>query len=231
MLRRRPDIRSAEMSAAAQCARIGVAKADLYPSFSLFGSIGLRAAGSGWGGHSFFSSNSFFYQAGPSVSWPFFNYGRIENNVRVQDARFQELLVTYRDTVLRAAQEVEDALAGFLNAQEAAELEQGAVKSAQRSVELSLEQYREGAADYQRVLDAQRSLLDQQNALAQLRSAVATSLMALYKALGGGWETSGNVPFVPEATQNEMKARTNWGDILSQPRSPESSEPPPAGTH
>jgi outer membrane protein TolC len=165
------------------------------------------------------------------VSWPFFNYGRIENNVRVQDARFQELLVTYRDTVLRAAQEVEDALAGFLNAQEAAELEQGAVKSAQRSVELSLEQYREGAADYQRVLDAQRSLLDQQNALAQLRSAVATSLMALYKALGGGWETSGNVPFVPEATQNEMKARTNWGDILSQPRSPESSEPPPAGTH
>jgi outer membrane protein TolC len=231
MLRRRPDIRSAEMSAAAQCARIGVAKADLYPSFSLFGSIGLRAAGSGWGGHSFFSSNSFFYQAGPSVSWPFFNYGRIENNVRVQDARFQELLVTYRDTVLRAAQEVEDALAGFLNAQEAAELEQGAVKSAQRSVELSLEQYREGAADYQRVLDAQRSLLAQQNDLAQSRSSVATSLMALYKALGGGWETSGNVPFVPEATQNEMKARTNWGDILSQPRSPESSEPPPAETH
>ena len=231
MLRRRPDIRSAEMSAASQCARIGVAKADLYPSFSLFGSIGLQASGSGWGGHNFFSTNSFFYQAGPAVSWPFFNYGRIENNVRVQDARFQQLLVAYHDTVLRAAQEVEDALAGFLNAQEAAVFQQGAVKAAQRSVELSVEQYREGATDYQRVLDAQRSLLEQQNDLAQSRSSVATSLVAVYKALGGGWEARGNEPFVPEATQSEMKARTNWGDILSQPRSPESSEPPPAGTH
>jgi len=231
MLRRRPDIHSAELNAASQCARIGVAKADLYPSFSLFGSIGLQAAGSGWGGHNFFSGNSFFYQAGPSVSWPFLNYGRIENNVRVQDARFQQLLVTYHDTVLRAAHEVEDALAGFLNAQEAAVFEQGAVKSAQRSVELSIEQYREGATDYQRVLDAQRSLLEQQNSLAQSSSSVATSLVALYKALGGGWEVRTNEGFVPETTQNEMKARTNWGDILSQPRSPESSEPPPAGTH
>src|SRR5262249_41946590 len=155
-------IHSAELNAASQCARIGVAKADLYPSFSLFGSIGLQAAGSGWGGHNFFSGNSFFYQAGPSVSWPFFNYGRIENNVRVQDARFQELLVTYHDTVLKAAQEVEDALAGFVNAQEATMFKQGAVKSALRAVELSIEQYREGATDYQRVLDAQRALLDQQ---------------------------------------------------------------------
>jgi NodT family efflux transporter outer membrane factor (OMF) lipoprotein len=231
MLRRRPDIRGAEMNAASQCARIGVAKADLYPSFSLFGSIGLQAAGAGWGGHNFFSSNSLFYQAGPTVSWPFFNYGRIENNVRVQDARFQQLLVNYHDTVLKAAQEVEDALAGFVNAQEAAVFQQNAVKSAERSVELSLEQYREGATDYQRVLDAQRSLLDQQNSLAQSHSTVATSLVALYKALGGGWEVRGNEPYVPEATQNEMRARTNWGDILSQPRSPESSEPPPAGTH
>ncbi len=229
MLRRRPDIRSAELNAAAQCARIGVAKADLYPSFSLFGSIGLQATGSGFGGHNFFSSNSFFYQAGPSVSWPFFNYGRIVNNVRVQDARFQELLVLYRDTVLRAAQEVEDALAGFLNAQEATVFEESAVKSAQRSVELSLEQYREGAVDYQRVLDAQRSLLEQQNDFAQSRSSVATSLMALYKALGGGWEARGGEPFVPEATRNEMKARTNWGDMLSQPRSPESGESSAAG--
>ncbi len=139
--------------------------------------------------------------------------------------------MTYHDTVLRAAQEVEDALAGFLNAQEATVFEQGAVKAAQRSVELSVEQYREGAIDYQRVLDAQRSLLEQQNDLAQSRSSVATSLMALYKALGGGWETGGSEPVVPETTQNEMKARTNWGDILSQPRSPETSETAPAGTH
>ena len=231
MLRRRPDIRSAEMSAAAQCARIGVAKAELYPSFSLFGSIGLQSAGSGWGGHNFFSGNSFFYQAGPSVSWPFFNYGRIVNNVRVQDARFQELIVSYQNTVLQAAREVEDAMAGFLDAQEAAVFRQEAVKAAQRSVQLSVEQYREGAVDFQRVLDAQRSLLEQQNDLAQSHSSVATGLVALYKALGGGWQSRGNEPIVPEATQKEMKARTNWGDMLSQPRSPETSEPPPAGTH
>ena len=87
--------------------------------------------------------------------------------MRVEDARFQQLLVSYRNTVLKAAQEVEDALTGFLNSQEAMVFEQNAVTAAQRSVELALVQYREGAADYQRVLDAQRSLLQQQNSLAQ----------------------------------------------------------------
>lgn len=226
MLRRRPDIRSAELSAASQCARIGVAKADLYPSFSLVGTVGLLAFDNGNTSHDLFSGQSFFYSVGPQVSWPFFNYGRIENNVRVQDARFEQLLVNYRNTVLKAAQEVEDALSGFLDAQEATGFEQEAVKASQRSVDLAILEYQEGAVDFQRVLDAQRSLLQQDTSLTQTRSAVTTNLIALYKALGGGWELAQGQQVVPDRIQHEMKERTNWGDMLSQPRGPEKHATP-----
>jgi len=230
MLRRRPDIRSAEMAAAAQCARIGVAKAELYPSFSLFGTIGLRALNKGPGSHNLFRTDAITYDAGPNVTWPFLNYGRLTNSVRVQDARFQQALVAYRDTVLRAAQEVEDALAGFLNTQQSMAFEQNAVTAAKRSVELSLIQYREGAVDFQRVLDTQRALLQEQDSLAQTTSAVATNLVALYKALGGGWELREGQPVVPVDTQEEMKQRTWWGEVLSQPRAPEKTpNNPPSG--
>jgi outer membrane protein TolC len=131
--------------------------------------------------------------------------------------------------VLRAAQEVEDALAGFLNAQRAQTSEQKAVTAALRAVELSLVQYREGAADYQRVLDAERSLLQEQNRSAEQTSSVATNLVALYKALGGGWEVRGGQPVVPVETESEMKSRTYWGDTLSQPRPPESANNTPPG--
>jgi outer membrane protein TolC len=130
--------------------------------------------------------------------------------------------------VLKAAQEVEDAMAGFLNAQEALVFEQNAVASARRSVELSMVSYREGATDYQRVLDAQRSLLQEENTQAQTASAVATNVVALYKALGGGWELRAGEQVVPVETQNEMKARTYWGDTLSQPRAPEAASSPQA---
>jgi outer membrane protein TolC len=225
MLRRRPDIRSVELNAIAQGDRIGIAKADLYPSFSLFGSIGTQTSSGGGpqsGGASLsnlFGAGSWFYFFGPRIVWPIFNYSRIQNNVRVQDARFQQLLVDYQDTVLRAAQEVEDGLAGYLRAQEATAFAQNAVVGAQRSVELAFIQYREGAVDYQRVLDAQRSLLQEQNSLARTRSSVATNLIAVYKALGGGWEMRQGQPFVPESTQVEMQRRTNWGDAFEKPPS------------
>ncbi len=231
MLRRRPDIRSAELLAAAQCARVGVAKADLYPSFSLFGTIGFEVtSGAGTAGK-LLSGDNLFYSIGPRLFWPFFNYGRLKNAVRVQDARFQQSLVGYRNTVLKAAQEVEDALTGFLNSQEAAVFEQRSVKAAQRSVEIAVIQYREGATDYQRVLDAQRSLLQQQNSLAQTSSSIATNVIALYKALGGGWELRQGQPIVPERTKNEMRARTDWGDMLSDQPGPDATRSPQAGTH
>ena len=226
MLRRRPDIRSAQLRAAAQCALIGVAKAELYPSFSLVGTVGLKAASSGLASHNLFTGDSFFYSAGPQINWPFFNYGRLQNGVRVQDARLQQLLVEYKNVVLKAAQEVEDALVEFLNSQEAVGYGESSVKSAERSVEISIAAYQQGAVDYQRVLDAQRSLLAQENALTQARSSVATGFIAVYKALGGGWELGEGQPVVPEATQREMKERTHWGDLLSEPRAPETRKKP-----
>jgi NodT family efflux transporter outer membrane factor (OMF) lipoprotein len=219
MLRRRPDIRSAELYAAAQCARIGVAKAELYPSFSLFGSIGLQANSSVGG--SLVSGDSFVYSLGPRITWPFFNYGRLTNNVRAEDARFQRLLVDYRHTVLKAAQEVEDALVGFVDSQAALLSEQRAVVAAQRSAEIAGVQYREGAVDYQRVLDAQRALLEQQNNLAQTHSDVVVNVITLYKALGGGWQAREGQPFIAPRTQKEMEQRTDWGDLLPQARAPE----------
>lgn len=234
LLRRRPDIRSAELSAAAQCARIGIAKADLYPSFSLFGEIGFQSSSEG-GVRSnnadfdnLFDSSSFFYSFGPQVQWPFFNYGRIENNVRVQDARFQQLIVNYQNTVLRAAQESEDALIGFLKAQEATTFAQNSVHAGRRSVEIALVQYREGAVDYQRVLDTQRALLQEEIRLAETRSSIATNLIALYKALGGGWELRQGQPVITESMQAEMQKRTNWGRLLPPPSpKPENLNPLP----
>lgn len=217
MLRRRPDIRSAENFAAAQSARIGIAKAELYPSFTLVGSVGLQTTGgfNGRSGGSLFDSDSLYYVFGPRVTWSIFNYGRTKNLIRIQDARFQQLIVNYQDTVLRAAQEVEDNMIGFLNAQLAADSETRAVAAAQRSVDLAFTQYREGATDYERVLDAQRTLLLQQNTLAQTRSSIATSLIALYKALGGGWEMRLGQPIVPDTMQNQMQQRTDWNGYFS----------------
>jgi NodT family efflux transporter outer membrane factor (OMF) lipoprotein len=229
LLRRRPDIRSAELYAAAQCARIGVAKADLYPSFSLFGSIGLSARSSGSFSHNLFSADSVVYSVGPRMIWPIFSYGRIANSVRVEDARFQQSLVDYRNAVLKAAQEVEDALVGFLNEQEAVAFEQSAVTAAHKSAEIAIVQYREGAVDYQRVLDSQRFLLQQQNNLVQARSSVTLHAIALYKALGGGWELRQGQPIVSERTQKEMQDRTDWGDLLSHPRAPETPKSPSTG--
>ncbi len=227
LLRRRPDIRSAELAAVAQSARIGMTKADLYPSFSLVGTIGLESSDNKYANsRNLFDSGSVFYTFGPAVSWPILNYGRIKNNVRVQDARFQQSLVQYQDTVLKAAQEVEDALTGFLRAQESAVFGQNSVEASKRSVEIALTQYREGAVDYQRVLDTQRFLLSEENKLARTRSSVATDLIALYKALGGGWELREGQPIVAESIQAEMQKRTDWGRLLSPP-APENLMPPP----
>lgn len=230
MLRRRPDIRGAELRAAAQCERIGIAKAQLYPSFVLIGSIAtqttsglgtspLRTASSSF--TNLFGPGSLAYNAGGSVFWPILSYRQLLNGVRVEDARFQQSLVEYVNTVLQAAREVEDGMIGFLRQHDAAVFEQNAVTAAESSVKLALVQYREGAVDYQRVLDTQRELLDSQNRLAGTRSEVVTDLIALYKALGGGWELRQGDPVVTPATQREMQDRTHWNGTFAKPPGPD----------
>lgn len=222
MLRRRPDIRLAERQLATQSALIGVAKADLYPHFSLLGSINLRASdaaltyasmGSSTLGQ-LFNAKSFQYFVGPSLSWDVFNYGRIRNQVRVEDARFQSLVGVYRNTVLNAAKEAEDATAGFLNAQKQRDELQKSFAAAKRSTDLSLYQYSEGLVDYQRVLDSQRTLVTSQQVLVDTTGNIAINLIALYKAVGGGWETRTEKDFVPEAIKKDMSKRTNWGNLM-----------------
>ena len=220
MLRRRPDIRTAEMQAASQSARIGVAKADLYPQFSLLGSIGLQSSENGGipsnnaGFGDLFDSDSLTYFVGPSIQWPILNYGRIKNQVRVQDARFQQLIVNYENTVLNAYREVEDAMVGFLRSQEQVNYLINSVDASKRSVELSLIQYREGLTDYQRVLDTQRFLTQEQDLLTSVNGDVALNLIAMYKALGGGWKIREGKGFVNEKTKQEMQERANWGKLL-----------------
>jgi NodT family efflux transporter outer membrane factor (OMF) lipoprotein len=225
LLHRRPDIRGREFAAAAASARIGIASTELYPRLAISGSIGTQAISGADAitSTTLFGPGTFFYSIGPRLLYPLLNYGRLKNNVRVEDARFQQSIEDYQQTVLKAAQEVQDGLAGFTKSQEAAVFSQNAATSARRSADLAFVQYREGAVDFQRVLDAQRSLLQEENSLAQTRSSIATNLVALYKALGGGWELRKGQPFVPESTQVEMKKRTNWGDLLSNPPSPETS--------
>jgi len=214
-LRRRPDIRTAELLAASQSARIGIAEADLYPHFSLVGSVGLSAAdnfGVSLGDIAEFDSVEAHF--GPSVSWDIFNFGRIRNNVRVQDARLQQLLVNYQNVVLEAAREVEDALVGFIQAKKRVSYLSNSVDAAKRSVELALLQYRDGIANYQRVLDTQETLLRQEDQLTASKGDIATNLIAMYRALGGGWEIRQGNEFVPAATKEQMKERTDWGELL-----------------
>ncbi len=210
LIRRRPDVRAAEMAAAAQSAGIGVAAADLYPQFVLAGSFGLA-------GESFsdqFKSGGSSGFVAPLVNWNIFSYGRIKNNVRIQDARFQQLVVAYEIVVLNAAREVEDGLVGFLRSQERVKYLEQAVVASQRSVELSLDQYEAGLVDFQRVLNSQASLLGQQDALADARGQIASSLVSTYRALGGGWQLREGNSVVHPSTLDTMRERTDWGDLL-----------------
>lgn len=233
LLRRRPDIHRAENQLITQSALIGVAEADLYPHFSILGSISLRASDAALTAAlpgvsqlaDVFNAKSFQYSIGPSVSWNIFNYGRITNQVRVEDARFQALAVNYQNTVLNAAKEAENAIAAYLKSQEQLaqlKISEGASK---RSSDLSLFQYREGLVDYQRVLDSQRSLLNAQEQYTRVSGDVATNLIALYKALGGGWETRLESDFVSDDIKRKMDKRTDWGDLLK----PKEIEPRKSG--
>ena len=223
MLRQRPDVRRAEMQARAQNALVGAATANLYPSFSLSGTIGLTSTDgsstsqSSGGIENLFGSDSVAYSLGPSFVWPFLNYGRIRNNIRVQDALLQQSLIAYRDTVIQAARETEDALASLDGTQKQDVILEEGVKTAMRSAELSFLRYQEGFADYQRVLNAQQSLFTQQQRYATNRGAIFNSLIALYRSLGGGWQSDEPRDYVDESNRLQMEERTNWGDLLDTP--------------
>jgi NodT family efflux transporter outer membrane factor (OMF) lipoprotein len=216
MLRRRPDVRRAEMLAMSQNALVGATEADLYPRISLIGGLGLTAGGLGTSNFGdLFGSGAFNYAIGPSLVWPIFNYGRIKNRVRVQDARLQQALVNYRETVIQAAREAENAMAGFIGALEQKKILAETVTSAKRSSELSTLRYSEGFSDYQRVLESQRALFIQQQRYIVVHGSAVTNLVALYKSLGGGWEERPDGPYIAPKTLETMQNRTDWGKLIN----------------
>lgn len=219
LLLRRPDVRAAELQVAAQSALIGVAESDLYPSISLFGSIGWSASNLAD------SSDTVSLGAGPNLTWNLFDHGRLRNKVRVQDARLQQLTEAYRDRVRQAAREADDAATGLCKALERERILREASFSAKRSLTLANAQYREGYSDFQRVLDAQRALFAQQDGYLVARSTALNNLIDLYRALGGGWYSS--QPLLDPVTREQMRQRTDWGDLLSEqpPRPPQADAP------
>lgn len=209
LLMRRPDIRAAAAEVAAQSAQIGIARADLYPSISLFGTVG-------------YSSSTLSLGIGPSFTWNLFNYGRIKNNVRVQDARLQQAIENFQDVALQAAREIDDAAISVIKTREQREPQRESTDAAERSLELANVQYREGYADFQRVIDAQRAVAAQSERELVNNSNHISAIVDFYKALGGGWLDMPIEQLIPETTRDTMELRSNWGNLLRDPLPAES---------
>jgi multidrug efflux system outer membrane protein len=184
LIHRRPDIQQAERQLAAATARIGVATADLFPQFSLTGDIGLESIqASDW-----FTAGSRYWAAGPLVQWRIFDAGRIRANIHLQTARQEEALAAYEQAVLAAFEDVENALTAYAHEQVRRQSLARAVDADEQAVRLAEQLYRNGLADFLRVLESQRSLYQSQDSLIESDQAVSSNLIALYKALGGGWK-------------------------------------------
>jgi NodT family efflux transporter outer membrane factor (OMF) lipoprotein len=217
LLRRRPDIRMAERRVASACARVGAATADLYPKFSIVGNFAMQSASVS----DLFAWPSRAYSVGPTVTWPIFDAGRIRSNIKIRDMQLDQALILYESTVEMALEETRDALIGFRKEQERSLALTDAVRADGEAVELAQKQYKEGIADFLVVLDAQRQWLNSQDALARSQTQSITSLISLYKALGGGWDAPlDSMPAPAMATtapaSPETSAPTSQPDSKSQ---------------
>jgi NodT family efflux transporter outer membrane factor (OMF) lipoprotein len=190
LLRQRPDIRRAERELAAQTAEIGVATAALYPTFSLVGTFALESfRASEW-----LERKSLAHGFGPAFRWNLFDGGRVRNAIRVEDARTEQAIARYEQSVLDALEEVENAMVSYVQESDRRDALARAVAAARKSVELVNTLYRTGLTDFQNVLDMERSLFEQEDALAESEGLVTQALIRIYKALGGGWAPATTAP-------------------------------------
>lgn len=185
LLLRRPDVRQAERRLASQTARIGVAVSELYPKISLTGAFGLDSLGSA----DLLKWQSRAWSLGPSIRWPIFAAGRLRAQIAVEDARKEQLLAAYEKSVLTALEDVENALVQYLREQERLKSLIEAATADRRAIVLADDLYRKGLTSFLDVLDAQRTFYSTELELGRSKADVALYLVALYKALGGGWET------------------------------------------
>ena len=220
---KRPDIYQARMEAVAQSELIGATKANLFPSFSLTGSFSFASSSIPPSSlNEIFNWSNRTIAAGPAVNWSILNYGQITNAVRAQDAAFQQSILKYLNLVLKAQAEVQDQITAFIETNKSEHCLVKANNAAVKSTELAMIRYREGESDYTPVLDAERQMLSVQTSLTNAQGNIPKTLVALYRALGGGWQIRHHNDIVPKQILHEMAVRTNWGSLLKQ----ENHEPP-----
>jgi multidrug efflux system outer membrane protein len=188
LLRQRPDIRQAERELASQTARIGVATAELYPTFSLVGTFVFES----FDASELLERGSRSYGFGPAVRWNLFDGGRVRQAIRVEDARTEQALARYEQTVLRALEDAEDAMVAYVQESERRDALERSAVAAEKAVELVNVLYRTGLTDFQNVLDSERSLFEQQDQLAESEGRLTQNLIRIYRALGGGWAVQTN---------------------------------------
>ena len=214
LLRQRPDVRSAERRLAAQSANIGFAVTELYPHFTIGGSIGSNAMETS----DLFSNEGEAWSYFGGFQWDVLNYGRLQSNVRLQDALFQQLLEDYKFTVLQAQVDVENAIFAYLKSHEQVVAYQASVVASEKAVQISSSQYENGLLPYNTVITTLNSLRQQQDVLATAQGTVTTNLVQVYKSLGGGWQIRDNrdpVDLLPTATKDSMLQRTGaWKGVL-----------------
>lgn len=210
-LLQRPDVRRSERELAAQSALIGVAESELYPHITLTGTVG-RSANQF---KDLFRGGSGFGSVGPSLDWNILNYGRLLNNIRFEDARFQELLAAYRQTVLLANLEAENAIIQFLKSQEQFDLQLEAAEAADRTNELIIMKFREGEPDidFNRVFNVQNFKTQQELSAAVAKGEVAQGVVSIYRSLGGGWPSPYLRQPAPVVQQSEDAADAEEIDV------------------
>jgi NodT family efflux transporter outer membrane factor (OMF) lipoprotein len=187
LLSRRPDLKRAERELAAATARVGVARADLFPRFSILGSFGRRSEDAG----DLTKGASQFWNVTPAVRWPIFSGGRIRANIRVQDARQEQALLQYEKDILTALEEVENALSAHARDRARQDSLRAAVAANRRALDLATDRYTSGLESFLSVLDAERSVYAAEDQLVRSEKNTAVTLIAVYKALGGGWSLAG----------------------------------------
>ncbi len=199
LLRMRPDIRRTERQLAAQVANEGVATADLYPSFTLTGVIGFGAANLS----DLTDSSSRNYSFGPSLRWNIFNGNRIRNQIKIEEAKSEQLFAQYRHTVLMALEEVENAMSDYVYEHQRMERLTESVQAAKESVQLATDQYRNGLTNFQNVLDMQRTQVQQEDKLAGSQGQVIQNFVRIQKALGGGWQLMDDEQTTPASDKQD----------------------------
>ncbi len=216
VLRQRPDVYQAELEAIANSEGIGAIKAQLYPAFTLNGSFGYSSSNAGQSStNNLFQWSNHTYSVGPSLSIPIFNYGQITNQVRQQDAAFQASIFNYQNTVLNAQKEVQDSITSYVEAEKTLSAMVTANNAALENLHLTQARYEVGEVDYSDVLNAEINQLNIQATLINAQSSVPQNAISLYRALGGGWQIRQGHDVVSDQVKQQMRERTNWGDLLT----------------